>query len=198
LRNLRAQLSPHFLFNVLNSISMLVRAGRETEALDTIDAFAGLLRGFLRERPSEFVELSDELVFVERYLHIQRTRFADRLSVTIDAASATNRLWVPAFVMYPLVENAIQHGLSKQEGKGHISVRTRVEGERLVLEVEDDGPGLAPANAHVNNGNGMGLDNLRARLANLYKDDASLELRPGSSRGMVARIHLPNCVAAPA
>jgi signal transduction histidine kinase len=189
LRALRAQLSPHFLFNVLNAIGMLVRDSRDEQALAMLQQFAELLRGFLREPASDLVTLDDELRFTERYLEIQRTRFADRLVVSVDVPDDARGLSVPHLVLYPLVENAIQHGLAGCADAGHVSVRARSEPDQLVLEVEDDGSGMDAAVS--SRGAGVGLENLRARLEQLYASAASLSVVPRTPRGVLARVAVP-------
>lgn len=189
LATLRAQLSPHFLFNVLNAIAMFVRAGREAEALEILHQFAELLRGFLRERQSELVTLGEEIEFAERYLEIQRARFEDRLRVAFEVSDESRQSRVPSFLLYPLVENAVKHGLGARMGGGSISVRARTEGDRIVMEVEDDGPGIAGSAA--TGGTGLGLVNLRRRLENIYQGAASVSLTASHPHGAIARVVLP-------
>jgi two-component system LytT family sensor kinase len=189
LRTLRGQLSPHFLFNVLNTIGMLVRADRSEEALSLLSEFSDLLRAFLREPQTELVPLEHEVQFAERYLTLQRARFGDRMRVAFDIAAGTRGREVPSFVLYPLIENAVKHGLAKCAEAGAITVRARSDGDRLVLEVEDDGPGVTPGASAE--GTGLGLVNLRARLANLYGSGASFALARGETIGSVARVVIP-------
>ena len=189
LRTLRGQLSPHFLFNVLNTIGMLVRAERSEEALALLSDFSDLLRVFLREPQTELVPLDHEVQFAERYLTLQRARFGERMRVSFDIDAAARRRAVPSFVLYPLIENAVKHGLGKRPEAGAITVRARGDGDRLVLEVEDDGPGVA--SWPTGDATGVGLANLRARLANLYGSGASFALARGETIGSVARVIIP-------
>ena len=193
LATLRAQLSPHFLFNVLNSLGMLVRAERRAEALDLIDQFAMLLRRFLRDRPTEFVALQEELRFAEEYLAIQSVRFGERMRVSFDIAPGTASVMVPAFVLYPLVENAVKHGLPEDSSTGTIVVRAQMRSDALLLEVEDDGPGFVQRDRRdgTHERTGVGLENLRERLAKLYPSRATVRLVPHERRGIVARVELP-------
>jgi signal transduction histidine kinase len=196
LQTLRGQLSPHFLFNVLNTVGMLGRAARPEEALSVLGEFSDLLRGFLRQSESELVSLDEELRFAERYLGIQSVRFADRMSVSFDVAPELRGRAVPSFVLYPLVENAVKHGLGRAISGGTITVRARDEESSLVLEVEDDGPGFDAAGAHASAG--IGLANLRARLASIHGDAASLVVGRGAVKGSLARVVLPIAPVAPA
>jgi two-component system, LytTR family, sensor kinase len=189
LQTLRGQLSPHFMFNVLNTIGMLVRAERSEDALSLLSEFSDLLRAFLRQPQSDLVPLDQEVQFAERYLALQRARFGDRMRVSFDIDAGARRREVPSFVLYPLIENAVKHGLGKRAEAGAITVRARDVDGRLVLEVEDDGPGITPSIG--NEGAGLGLLNLRARLANLYGGSASFALAPGETTGSIARVVIP-------
>jgi two-component system, LytTR family, sensor kinase len=189
LQTLRGQLSPHFLFNVLNTIGMLVRADRSDDALDVLTEFSDLLRGFLRQSESELVSLDDEVRFAARYLGIQSVRFADRLRVAFEVGPELRDRAVPSFVLYPLVENAVKHGVAHMADGGRITVRARDEAETLVIEVEDDGPGFDAD--HGADGTGLGLANLRARLETIYGGTASLVVGRGALRGSIARVVLP-------
>jgi signal transduction histidine kinase len=188
------QLHPHFLFNALNTVSSLMH--RDVPAADAVLARIGdLLRRTLRagERPE--VTLAEELEMLDDYLAIMRARFHDRLTVDVHADPGTERALVPHFVLQPLVENALEHGIAQRAGDGHIEVRVTHEGARLVLTVADDGPGLSPPirrsaaqdGEHV----GIGLANTRRRLAALYGDDHALALTNRATGGLVARIELP-------
>ena len=188
------QLHPHFLFNALNTVSSLMH--RDVPAADAVLARIGdLLRRTLRagERPE--VTLTEELEMLDDYLAIMRARFHDRLTVHVHAAPGTERAMVPHFVLQPLVENSLEHGIAQRAGDGHIEVRVSREGARLVLTVADDGPGLSPPTRrsaaqdgeHV----GIGLANTRRRLAALYGDEHALTLTNRPTGGLVARIELP-------
>jgi LytS/YehU family sensor histidine kinase len=196
---LAGQLHPHFLFNTLNSVSSLMH--RDVAAADAMLARLGdLLRRTLHagERPE--VSLAEELVLLDDYLAIVGTRFRDRLSVDVHADPGTEHALVPHFVLQPLVENALEHGIAKRAGSGHIEVRASregVAGETLVLTVADDGPGLSSASRDSRNGEsderhgGIGLMNTRHRLAALYGDQQCLSLSNRAGGGLVSRIELP-------
>ncbi|HSL71722.1 MAG TPA: histidine kinase [Longimicrobiales bacterium] len=188
LHALRMQLNPHFLFNALNSIAMLVRRSDQKQAVTMLAGLSDLLRHVLEESGAEQVRLSDELTFLRRYLDIEKIRFSDRLHVDFDIADETLDAFVPNLVLQPLVENAIRHGVGRKVGAGTVRVIARKLDDRLVLQVSDDGPGLSqPAVV----GAGVGLGNTRARLAQLYAEQGRFELHNRASGGAVASITIP-------
>jgi signal transduction histidine kinase len=181
---LRAQLQPHFLFNTLNAITALVRDQETRSALATLARLSDLLRSVLTAEASHHVSLGDELAFIEQYLGIMEVRYSDRLRVSYDIPSELRPARVPTFVLQPLVENAIRHGIAKRTDAGRIEIAARRAGDQLVLTVRDDGPG---PNGQANGG--VGLANTRERLRHLYRD-ATVELAAGAP-GAVATITLP-------
>lgn len=186
---LRAQLHPHFLFNVLNSIVMLARKGDNKAVVGTLTRLSDLLRVLLRDSPREVVELNEELQLVRKYLELEQVRFQDRLRIDIPDPGELGDVLVPGMILQPLAENAIRHGLSAHNGDGLISVTAMRSGEHVVLEVRDNGPGVGQATSST--GNGIGLSNARERLAQLYGDGASLLLSEAENGGTVARIIIP-------
>jgi two-component system LytT family sensor kinase len=185
LQALRMQLNPHFLFNALNSISMLVRGGRNPEAVRMLAGLGDLLRGVLEEdRPSE-VPLRDELQFLERYLEIEQIR-AGRLKVTMHVAPETMDARVPNLILQPIVENAIRHGIARSSTASLVEIGARRENGSLLLSVRDDGPGMAEDGRE-----GVGLRNTRARLAGMYGDAQALELANAEEGGARVTIRLP-------
>jgi signal transduction histidine kinase len=209
LNALRAQLQPHFLFNSLNAIASLLRRDpRLAEA--TLMSLSDLLRLALSQSERQEVALRDELNLVERYLEIQHTRFGDKLRIEQDIEVAALESKVPTLLLQPLVENAIRHGLEPAEHAVLVRLGARRDHGMLVLWVEDNGVGLAKANAlepkpvsaSANcgdrdrtpdpvSGNGIGLKNLRARLETLYGDDQSLELAERPEGGVIVRVQIP-------
>jgi signal transduction histidine kinase len=186
---LQSQLNPHFLFNTLNAINALALTGKQEAVSHTLGTLSDLLRISLDDDRPQQIPLSDELDFLDRYLDIQRTRFGERLTVTQSIDPDTTALLVPSMILQPLVENAIVHGISALPGPGSIHVGAAREGGTLCIEVHDSGPGArAPATASVS---GIGLSNTRARLAQLYGDQATLTLREGPAGGMIASLRLP-------
>jgi signal transduction histidine kinase len=157
---LRSQVEPHFLFNALNSIAMLVRQGEGDRAVRMIADLGGLLRHATSDAAPQLVPLSQELELVRQYLAIEATRFGNRLRVLTEVPAELAGAEVPSLVLQPLVENAIRHGISATTRPGTVEIRAHQEGDSLVLQVIDDGPG--PASGPVREG--IGLRNGRARL----------------------------------
>jgi len=189
LKALQMQLHPHFLFNTLNSISALVH--KDPEAADRMIArLSELLRMTLEERGAQEVPLEKELEFLERYLEIERTRFADRLSVKMEIAPETLSARTPYLILQPLVENAIRHGVAPRSQPGSVVVRSHRDNGMLVLEVQDDGPGIRHSSAGKPS-QGVGVSSTRARLEQLYGSAQRFELKDGASGGAIAVIAFP-------
>ena len=181
---LELQTQPHFLFNTLNGIGSLVRAGQNSQALAMIGELSELLRYALDRSGGVTVALEEEARTVARYLEIQRIRFADRLSVDMALAPETLRAGMPALLLQPLAENAVRHGISRSEAPGRIAVRSAREGETLVIEIFNTGRLEAVRK------NGIGLSSTLARLSELYGDRGRLELSTHDG-GVLARVTLP-------
>jgi signal transduction histidine kinase len=182
---LRAQLHPHFLFNALNALSTLVH--RDAKAADRMIIELGeLLRQTLSEERAPEVTLKEELEFVERYVSIMQIRYGDRLSVHYDVDSTALAAYVPHLVLQPLVENALVHGIGRTAGEGSVTIRAQRQGNRLALEVEDDGAGI--------NGDPVervGLRTTRALLERLYARNHSLDVRARNGRGVQVSVVIP-------
>jgi LytS/YehU family sensor histidine kinase len=186
---LRMQLQPHFLFNSLNAIAVTVRDRDTATATRLIEQLGDVLRRVMRaDRPPE-VTLAEELEFVRQYLAIEEVRFSDRLRPTFDIEPGLERAAVPEFVLQPLVENALRHGLARRVTATLLRIEARREGDELVLHVTDDGPG--PDEAPAEETTGVGLMNLRERLASLYGARARLELVGTPGGGAIATVRLP-------
>jgi sensor histidine kinase YesM len=183
---LQAQLQPHFVFNTLHAIAALIVRHPESAERMLVD-LADFLRLTLQNARKETVPLSEELDFLQRYVRIEETRLMDRLTVELDVEEQALGAEVPNLILQPLVENAIRHGIAPRPGPGRVDVRARREGERLILEVADDGRGL-PQNAVPSEG--IGLSNARERLRHLYGEAGSLELIP-LARGLSVTLTLP-------
>ncbi len=183
-RHLRAQINPHFLFNALNAISEL--GYHDPGAADrTVTRLGNLLRISLDTGNRYEIGLKDELDILRRYLDIQQTLLQDRLEIRFEIEPDTLTARVPSMILQPLAENAVTHGITPTRG-GSIDIAARHEGEMLVLEVRDDGPGFqAPGKERV------GLGATRSRLAHLYGDQQQLELKDGFDGWTTARIRLP-------
>jgi signal transduction histidine kinase len=189
LEALRMQLNPHFLFNTLNTIAALIHDQPEV-ADRTITRLSELLRLSLDPGGSLEVPLREELGFLDRYLEIEQTRFGDRLRVETRVAEELQEVLVPSLVLQPIVENAIRHGIERREEAGRIAIHARRAGDRLVLEVTDNGPGL-PAGGTGFAREGIGLGNTRARLRHLYGADQELALDRATGGGLAVRVSLP-------
>ena len=184
---LTGQLHPHFLFNTLQGISTLIH--RDPEAADEMLAkLSDLLRDLLRHRDHVLVPLSDELRYARTYLEIAQLRFADRLTFDISAAPELDQASVPLFILQPLVENALAHGVGGRAEGGSVGVKAARSGDRLRLEVSDNGAGLTSSGVRRE---GLGLSNTRERLRASFGADQSFVLEPRESGGALARIDVP-------
>jgi len=181
----KMQLQPHFLFNTLNMIAELVH--EEPDKADAmLIALSGLLRLTMETAGEQELPLRRELEFIERYLTIMHARFDDRLKFQLGIDPATHAALVPTFLLQPLVENAIEHGLGPRMAGGLISIRARRVGNQLHLCVSDNGVGL---NGRKMGPEGIGLGNTRNRLRELYGAAAQLEMQDAG--GLIIDIRLP-------
>jgi signal transduction histidine kinase len=187
LSTLKMQLQPHFLFNTLGAIMVLIQQRQTAQAEAMVGKLGDLLRLTLEDVEAQEVPLWRELEFLRLYLAIEQVRFEDRLRVKIAQAPAASGLLVPHMVLQPLVENAVRHGLGPSEEAVTIEVQATSANGALVLVVSDDGPGLPSDPVR----SGIGLTNTRARLARLYGTDARLDVEPGAGRGVRVTITLP-------
>ncbi|MBZ5736342.1 histidine kinase [Nocardioides sp. TRM66260-LWL] len=203
-RALRAQISPHFVYNSLGAIASFVRTDPD-RARELLLEFADFTRYSFR-RHGEFTTLAEELRSVERYLLLEQARFGDRLRVTLSIAPEVLPVAVPFLCLQPLVENAVRHGLESAEGGGHIRIVARDRGPDCLIEVEDDGVGedpdrvrraLAGEAAHRSEGEddaeghrSVGLGNVDGRLRAVYGDDYGLvvETAPGAGTKVIVTV----------
>jgi two-component system LytT family sensor kinase len=187
LHALSLQLQPHFLFNTLNAIAALVPEDPIiAEAM--LVRLGDLLRTSLDAETTGHVTLRTELNRLASYVELQRMRFGDRLSVSMRIDPDVMNARVPSFLLQPLVENAISHGIAPRRGAGHIDVAARCDGRRLVLSVRDDGIGPPPESDRRER---VGLGSTRARLAAMFPGMSTLELSPAAPRGTVVSITVP-------
>jgi hypothetical protein len=188
---LQAQLNPHFLFNSLNTVNVLVRDGENLAATRVIEHLADVLRTTLnRSRDSE-VSLDDELALLRQYLAVEQARFSDRLHSSIDVPPELLSAAVPSFALQHLVENAVRHGIARRSDAGRVVISARRDEPTLELSVRDDGGGLRPGAEPP--AAGHGIENTRERLRTLYGDAASLDLLevPAPDHGAIARLRIP-------
>lgn len=189
LDTLHTQLQPHFLFNTLNSISVLMRKGEIDTAQRMLNRLSELLRHVLAKGGTQVIPLETELEIVKGYLEIEQVRFGDRLQVQMQIDDSSLKAQVPSFVLQTLVENAVRHGLAQKSGVGHIRVSTHREDGLLTLQVEDDGVGLATPSQ--SRGEGVGLRSTRTRLSALYGEQHRFELTAPAAGGTLAFLEIP-------
>lgn len=188
LDSLYSQLQPHFLFNTLNTISVLMRKGQIEEAQRTLSRLSDLLRYVLARENTQEVPLETELGFVQGYLAIEQVRFGERLQVAMTIDPESMRARIPSFVLQMLVENAVRHGVANKAGVGHISIEATRENGNLRVTVQDDGVGL---NQTQTRAEGVGLKNTRSRLQHLYGPDHAFELVSPTGGGTKATLSIP-------
>lgn len=182
---LKRQLQPHFLFNTLNSISVLMFEN-VTLANRMLLRLSELLRAGLASDSPHEVSLERELAFLDRYLEIERMRFGDRLTIAMNVDESTLGARVPNLILQPIVENAIKYGVAAIDRPSTVSIRAERAGNELHLQVRDDGPGILR-----NAKRGVGLSNTEARLRQLYGSDQKLELTSPADGGVLVSINIP-------
>lgn len=185
---LQAQLNPHFLFNTLNTIAVLVRDGDRSGATRIVEQLSDVLRRTLGRHRANEVMLEEEMELVRQYLAIEQARFSDRLRVTYDVDADVLGAAVPGFALQHLAENAVRHGIAKRQDAGLMTVAARRDGDVLEMSVTDDGVGMpTPAESP----RGHGLENTRERLRALHDTSASLVVGPGRTGGTSAVLRVP-------
>ncbi|HEU0185282.1 MAG TPA: histidine kinase [Blastocatellia bacterium] len=188
LNALRMQLHPHFLFNALNSVSVLMR--KDVDAADRmLIRLSGLLRVTLAGTEAHEIKLRHELEILERYLEIEQIRFQDRLTVRMQVDQSALDGLVPQLFFQPLVENAIRHGIADREIGGTIDVRAERQNDMLHLQVRDNGPGLDISRGNLTEG--VGLSNTRARLEYLYGAGSRFEVCGAEEGGLIVTAAFP-------
>ncbi len=189
---LQRQINPHFLFNTLNSIASLVRMKPELAREMTVK-LANILRALLKDHDT-YVPLSEELSFTDDYLDIEVVRFgADKLRVEKEIDPRTLAVLVPSILLQPLIENSIKHGLEPRLHGGTVILRSRLDGNRLLIEVADDGVGMGnkPPSALRRAGAGIGMKNVQERLEVLYGNQARFNVVSNPGRGTLVSIEIP-------
>ncbi len=188
LRALQMQLEPHFLFNTLNAITTLVEFGRQKQAVEILSHLNAILKTTLSRSTPEKVPLSQELEIMENYLAIEQVRFADRLRVEIKVEPKALDGLVPCFLLQPLVENAIRHGVANCEDSGLVETLASCDGTSLNVRIRDSGN---HDNGHSANGHGIGLKNTRERLAHFYHNDYAMQTQALDAGGFEVAIRIP-------
>ena len=189
---LQRQINPHFLFNTLNSIASLARMKPELAREMTVK-LANILRALLKDHDT-YVPLSEELSFTDDYLDIEVVRFgAEKLRVEKDIDPRTLAVLVPSILLQPLIENSIKHGLEPRIHGGTVTLRSRLQADRLLIEVADDGVGMGnrPVSSLVRTGAGIGMKNVQERLDVLYGNQARFNVVSNPGRGTLVSIEIP-------
>ncbi|HTU10446.1 MAG TPA: histidine kinase [Allosphingosinicella sp.] len=193
---LRYQLNPHFLFNALNSISALIVTKRNDDAEEMTEKLSSFLRSSLNAEPSELIPLDEELSLTEEYLNIESVRFGDRLGVDVHCADDACHALVPSFLVQPLVENAVKHGVARSTKPIEIGIDAQLVGDALRITVSNDIAEHEPDDLPDSEGAGVGIDNVRHRLHAVFGKRASLTAGPVGDR-FVATISIPKVTLAP-
>jgi LytS/YehU family sensor histidine kinase len=195
LQALRYQLQPHFLFNTLNAISSLVVSKQPERATEMIAKLAGLLRTTLSFPEAHLVTLREELAVAEEYLSIEKVRFGPRLVVALSVTSEAYEAQVPRFLLQPIVENSIRHGIARCPNGGEVSITASVVEGHLRINIENDRTeGLMQSG---DEGNGLGLANTRTRLEKLYGEQGSVKVGTAQNNRFLVLIQFPLTTAAP-
>ena len=189
LEALQRQIEPHFLFNTLNAIAGLVRENRNDAAVSMIAGLSELLRRTLERSDAQRVPLGEEMEFLEKYLAIQKTRFADRLRVSVDVPRSLESAQVPSLLLQPIVENAVKHGIARRAQGGEIRVTAARNNGSLQLSVYNDGPALPPDWERTRPG--IGMANMRTRLQTLYGSAFDLTMRNQAPGGVEVLVSVP-------
>ena len=188
---LRYQLNPHFLFNTLNSISTLVLLKQTERANAMLSRLSSFLRYTLANEPTAHVTVAQEMETLKLYLEIEKMRFEDRMRPKFDIDPRAERARLPSLLLQPLVENAIKYAVTPQEEGAEICVTVRLAGERVQIAVSDTGPGLIDGRIGSSQSTGVGLANIRDRLAQAYGPDHRFETRSTPAGGFSVEIEIP-------
>jgi two-component system LytT family sensor kinase len=191
LKALKQQLQPHFLFNTMNTISVLVREGRNDDAVTLLARLSSLLRMSLELGHVPEVTLRQELEFIDRYVGIQKVRFADRLTVTTDFESPVLDAKMPNLLLQPLVENAILHGIAPLTRPGTVTLTGRVVDGCVRVEVKDDGCGFSTLERPMGRSGGIGLSSTRERISKRFGTLGEFLVESEPGRGTTIRIGFP-------
>jgi len=180
------QLQPHFVLNTLNTVAILIREAAPTDALNVVLDLGALLQSMLSKTGQQEHTLAEEIAFLRRYLNIEQVRFADRLQTALEFEDGLGSAAVPRYVLQPIVENALRHGIARSESPGTVAIAAWRTDGRLWLRVTDSGPGLPPDVER-----GIGLANVQRRLTHLYDTNCALAIDRDASGNTAATIWLP-------
>ena len=192
LKMLRYQLNPHFLFNTLNAISTLILDNDTRSASRAVGRLSDFLRYTLHNDPMQKVSLEQELKSLNLYLEIEKVRFQDRLEIVVDVDRHARIAKVPSLITQPIIENSIKYAIAPSKEGGRITITAHVVSGRLIIELADNGPGFgARMEGQQERGVGVGLENTRERLRQIYDGNFSLELTQGRPCGLKVMIAIP-------
>ena len=189
LEALRRQIEPHFLFNTLNSIAGLVREKKNDAAVSMIVRLSEFLRRVTQDSGRQLVPLADEMEFVEKYLEIQKVRFAERLQLSVNVPAELRPAQVPSLLLQPIVENAIKHGIAKRTQGGAIQISAARNNGTLTIRIYNDGPALPLGWQTADTG--VGIANVRTRMQGLYGLDFGLRVQNEAPEGVAVLISVP-------
>jgi two-component system LytT family sensor kinase len=189
LNNLKMQMRPHFLFNALNTVAMMVRQERSADATEMLASVSDMLRLSLASGDKEFSTLEEEITLINKLLTIEKFRFEERLTITVDVDEGVEQLLVPTLIFQPLVENAFKHGVAKTIGMAEVSIRCYKTDETLILEVYNTGPNL-PEGWELQKFQHIGLANTSARLTQLYPSGSRLIIEE-QDNGILVTVKIP-------
>ncbi len=189
LRTLQWQINPHFLFNSLNTVSSLLRSS-PSRADQVLAKFSELLRMTLKEQENLFSQVNGELEYIHRYLDMEKVRFEDRLKLSIEADEAALQGQVPSLLLQPLIENAIKHGVARIPGPASVEVSVTKRGASLVMQVRNSSPGSGTMPGD-SSGTGLGIRNLKERLATIYKDSFRFKYGHDGEGSWVTTVEIP-------
>ena len=181
LQTLKMQINPHFLFNTLNVISVLVMKSEKEQATEMINRLSTFFRNSLDDKDQQWIPLRKELHHVEQYLAIEQVRFGDKINIVKHYEDETMSVLVPAMLLQPLIENAMQHGLEEKEERGQLTISCTIKNEQLVITITDDGVGFKE---------GIGLTNVKSRLRQLYGSQFEFSLSNNKYGGVTVLIKL--------
>jgi signal transduction histidine kinase len=191
LKMLRYQLNPHFLFNTLNAISTLILDKNNELANVMVTRLSRFLRYTLDNDPMQKVTVSEEVEALRLYLDIEKVRFDERLQLHFEVEDSVREALMPSLLLQPLVENSIKYAIAHAIDGGSITVKARQEGQKLFLQVADDGPGIDPGSQAARKDNGVGLANCRERIREIYGGQQVFELSTTDPHGLTIDIGIP-------
>jgi two-component system, LytTR family, sensor kinase len=192
LQALKMQLQPHFLFNALNTIAMMVRRQKDEEAVEMISGLSDLLRNTLTNSSEQLVTLAEELKLLKKYLYIEQVRFKDKFRVEYCIQPETLKVEIPNLLLQPIVENAFKYGISKSMNNAHLRIESQLEVKSLIIKVFNTGSFLDDL-WKIEENQGVGLNNTLARLQQLYgnRSEFSIHNLDNDTEGVEVRIKIP-------